>query len=192
MRHLTVEQEVNLRKAVLDQPLTQRTNAQIAEQIGCSARTVTNYKKEIASTLQTSAEQNRIKSQLRSGEVIAKDLLDTGGLSSQGVPSARSILESFPDAQILSPDEAMRLLSILAQEAAPAVQVSALKLLDDLQARHRPPASLGPPPPMTDSQKVSRLARLMDAVGPRISRLAAEEAFPLEPSDAEASVSSAP
>lgn len=62
-------------------------------------------------------------------------------------------------------EEMLRVLSEMATMGPPQYRVQAVKLLDDLQAIHRPVESFGPPPPLTPEDRISRLAVLMEVCG---------------------------
>ncbi len=62
-------------------------------------------------------------------------------------------------------EEMLRVLSEMATAGPPQYRVQAVKLLDELQAIHRPVESFGPPPPLTDEDRISRLSVLMEVCG---------------------------
>lgn len=62
-------------------------------------------------------------------------------------------------------EEMLRVLSEMATAGPPQYRVQAVKLLDELQAIHRPVESFGPPPPLTEEDRISRLAVLMEVCG---------------------------
>lgn len=70
----------------------------------------------------------------------------------------------------MPPDERRRILAKLARmTATPAASVvQAVKTLEEIDTANRPQESFAPPPPLTDEQAASRLAQLMDVVGPAI------------------------
>jgi len=62
-------------------------------------------------------------------------------------------------------EEMLRVLSEMATMGPPQYRVQAVKLLDELQAIHRPVESFGPPPPLTPEERTSRLTVLMEVCG---------------------------
>jgi hypothetical protein len=61
----------------------------------------------------------------------------------------------------------LKLLAKIAQDQniPPSQLISAIKTLDDLEQRNRPPETYGPPAPLTEEEVVQRLTRLMKAQG---------------------------
>ena len=65
----------------------------------------------------------------------------------------------------LSIEQMLNVLSEMATAGPPQYRVQAVKLLDELQAIHRPVESFGPPPPLTEEERVDRLSVLMEVCG---------------------------
>lgn len=65
----------------------------------------------------------------------------------------------------LSIEQMLSVLSEMATAGPPQYRVQAVKLLDELQAIHRPVESFGPPPPLTEEERVDRLSVLMEVCG---------------------------
>lgn len=66
----------------------------------------------------------------------------------------------------------LELLKDLAYNAPDAVKHAAIKTLEEIT--NRLGEGVGPPAPMTDEERIERLVRLMNAVGPEITRQAYE------------------
>ena len=70
----------------------------------------------------------------------------------------------------LSITEMLSFLSDVARSGPPQYKIAAIKLLDELNAIHRPAESFGPPEPLTPAEGVARLKRLLLAVGPLLTQ----------------------
>lgn len=105
-----------------------------------------------------------------------------------------SILEKASSGNIIGAEESMRILSIiLADPNIPShYRVQASKHLNDLRTQHAPKDALGPPPPMTDAERLERITALMDCVGESICRRAMETLWSSQPSSGSVEASSSP
>jgi hypothetical protein len=155
------------------QAFTGLSNRQIADLYGCSYRTVTNRKQEIAK----SAAGDHLQS--------TGGLRDTAAVNSDPLPSnredrsqLRSLLDAYPDTETLSTDEMMRALTIISATGPPNVKVQALKLLNDIKSQHRPEENKGPGPPSTWEEMVDRLTVLVECGGLEATREAIGRVWP--------------
>lgn len=76
-----------------------------------------------------------------------------------------------------SMDKATRVktLSQIAALATDSVRISAIKALEDIERGEG--STVGPSPPLTSEEAVSRLARLMFAIGPELTEIARQRAL---------------
>jgi hypothetical protein len=72
---------------------------------------------------------------------------------------------SETDGSLLSINEMLAFLSDVARTGPPQYKISAIKLLDELNAIHRPAESFGPPAPLDLNEACLRLSRLFLACG---------------------------
>jgi len=75
---------------------------------------------------------------------------------------------TLPDGPI-SIDAMLRVLSEMALAGPPQYRVQAVKLLDELQAAHRPVETFGPPAPLTEEDRITRLTVLMEVCGRKVA-----------------------
>lgn len=163
------EKKARLIEAIRTRRESGTTIRQIAEAVPCSINTVMKYQRQL----------------VKSGEIPPPAHVKHKHVSEivdpdPGLPDMDDLLERAKSTRILTPDEEMRLLSAIMTDSrvAPQYQVQASRQLAALRQTYAPKESLGPPPPLTEAEQISRLGALMDAVGPDISGKALSHAFP--------------
>lgn len=176
MAELPQVKQDKLRKLLLAQQATGVTDEAIAREVGVSKRTVSNWKAKVASELEADA-----------GAKVTRATLNERISRAQAVDwntpdvDARSILAAYPDAEQLTSEEVLRLFSILALHGPDSGKVAAGRAYMDAQRLYQTQENLGPKEPLTEEDKVARLSRLMEGVGPHITRLAVERTWPDTP-----------
>lgn len=176
------------------------TDRQIANRMGMGFRTVGSYKKLFCQ--QHPDLEARIKGAVTDGveytTLTALAALSPEKLAEEAVAALRDhaapgfktahreeetrqlhdAIRAAKPGETLSVDGMLGILSSLAQTAPAQYKVQAIKLLDELQATHRPAATFGPPRPITEEERVARLSRLMTAVGPDTTLSALRNLWP--------------
>lgn len=113
-------------------------------------------------------------------KLIKKGLLPK--ISEHTPPSLRLPNTSLEDLKraleseiVMSREDWLKILSHIARTGAPVTKIQAIKALEDLtrSSQHR----IGPPPPLSPDDKISRLARLIAACGKEIHDAAYKKAF---------------
>ena len=85
-------------------------------------------------------------------------------------------LEAINALPILSADQRKKLLSAIAMRPGGGLaQASAISKLDEIDKGAS--SQIGPPPPLTEDQRIERLSRLMRAVGQQTAKKSMEVAF---------------
>lgn len=162
------EKKARLIEAIRTRPDTGITIRQIAEAIPCSVNTVMKYQRTM----------------VNSGEIPAPAGMQSKHVAEltvePGAPDLDDLLSRAKETRILTPEEEMRLLSAIITDSrvAPQYQVQASRQLASLRQLYAPKESLGPPPPMTEEEQITRLGALLDAVGPDIAGKALTQSFP--------------
>jgi len=156
----------------------QRTQAEIAAELGVNIQSV----REVVSRLR---KRGRIPGSDRQTTNAASPAAGTrrpvtGGPTTSPLDLEEAIrraeLGDFSGISVLDAEQRRRGLSYLAQTAPPAVQVQAHKALEDMERSQG--SVVGPPPPTTDPETITRLAILLDAAGAELAFAAMKEAFP--------------
>ena len=80
--------------------------------------------------------------------------------------------------EILTTKELLATVSALAEHGAPNIQLSAIKLLDELKRAYAPEEERGPGRPRSYEQRVERLKVILDAVGEKATRAALSAIYP--------------
>lgn len=91
-------------------------------------------------------------------------------------------LKDLLEEPLLSPLDRLKILSKLIRTGAPPIKIAAIKAMEELTRTSE--GRIGPPAPMTDDAKISRLARLLLAIPQEISAQAWETAYGYPPSTA--------
>lgn len=168
-----------LHKLCIEKAARGYTNQQIAKLAGCSARTVADELKRLEHDPHSGPRVKGPKAladlptgltdaSLREATQRAANEADDG--QQFDAVESQFLFERYLRADILSPEQSMKILSGLSgdPEIAAPVRVNAARLLDDMRQRHQTREQLGPPNPLTPEDRAARLANLIDACGPEI------------------------
>lgn len=177
---LTPQQYEQLDELLRQKPATGMPDWEIAQKVGCTAATVRNRRKALAAQMKKGRKRESIRQAITAGQVVAADLLETGGEGSDRKDAgAHDILAAFPDARVLTPEESMKLVSILLQNNPPPSAVPGLvNALSNLRDRYAPPDEVGPPPPSTPKEQLDWLVVILDAAGPGLVAKAIDRLWP--------------
>ena len=198
--------------AILNRPMTGRPVGHIATDFQTSRQTVLSYTRTVMLMgVDVSVQRDSVEIEAIANDFIARigapgtrvEGGEAGGLKATGLTNIKGSGIPNPTAPVtahfklperaditddLPPDERRAILARMAQGAGgtvPRDKLGAIQLLEKLEESSKPADHFGPPPPLNDSERVMRLARLMEAVGPAITSLAMTEAFPPKESRAE-------
>lgn len=168
------------------------TYAQIATRMGINESTVIKYAKSFGqadpdlaarlryrgSRLEQIPEAMKIVRRISESENPPEGFKPTRDLAQleRDDPAYKFLREGKLDS--MSPDEMMAELSKLAKSAPPQYRVAAIQALDRLMATYKPAETFGPPAPLSEPDRVSRLTRLLDCVGIPTLLLALESLWP--------------
>jgi len=176
---LNPKQNARLEELLKDQPLTGKSNAAIAAEIPCGERTVNSRKQKLAAKMARASKNLATRKSHRVSDIIQRDLIQTqgGGSVKAEQQDAEAIIAAYADLPLITPEDAMKIMSGLLADPGvnPQVRVAASKELENLRRAHAPAESLGPSAPLTPRDQETRLARLMDAVGPQITQEALKQ-----------------
>lgn len=114
---------------------------------------------------------------IRDKTAYASELRDLTPDPPPGTPTfweAKDVVEVV-NSPVMSESDRLRRLSEMARNGADAISIAAIKALEDL-GRSRG-TTVGPGPPLTVDDQITRLSRLMLAVGPEVAARASEAAF---------------
>lgn len=158
---LSSEQVAQLAHLIKQQPLTDLSDETISIMVGCSRQTVIRH-----------------KASLRAAQNIPEEP-EPSSASPEG--SAIDLLAQYADIKTLTPEQTMKLLTVLATTSPnTASQINALTTLERLRESLTKPEDRGPPEPYSVEERVDRLAAIMDSQGLQITRLAIEKNWPDE------------
>jgi hypothetical protein len=164
-KDLTPAQLERMDAFIEQQPVTGLTDQAIADIIGCHRVTVARRKTLLAARDSTPELAPRPRPPRRQPP-------ETEPLS------ARALLDRYKDLVALTPDEQMKLCSIIAATSLnDNAKVAALNALGKFQQMYAPPDRVGPGAPLDDDERVARVADILDAVGITIARRAISRAF---------------
>jgi hypothetical protein len=148
-RVLAPAEEEKIRECILEQAATGAlTDKQIARRCRCSVRTVIRRRRDLEEELKgdlgmkTDPDVEReVEARHRHvGKRISQYLLRAQGRGNDGEPGPAllTLLDAYPEIQVLSDWDKERLLSILAHKSTPTVAIQAVRALEDLQRYRRP------------------------------------------------------
>jgi len=161
------------------------TDKQIARRCRCSVRTLIRRRRELEEELKGDlglktdpGVEREVEARHRhAGKRISQYLLRAQGRGDgEPGPELLTLLDAYPEIQVLTDQDKERLLSILAHKSTPTVAVQAVRALEELH-RYRKPKESGLKPPVTDEEVVERLAIMLDCAGPELARKVWERAF---------------
>lgn len=92
------------------------------------------------------------------------------------------VLQDLLNEPIVSPLDRLKILSKLIRTGAPPIKISAIKAIEELTRTSE--GRIGPGPPLTDDDKITRLARLLLAIPQTLSAQAWETAYGYPPTTA--------
>lgn len=147
------------------------TNAQIARDHGVSVSSVEKRKKLLAKAQVMQEAQDICRNDERGTKKRPKGTRGNASPFLDALQRAASekdaedFFQTYAEHRILSPEESMRLMSGMACDPniPPQVRTSADAQLDKLRIRHAPKETLGPGPPLTLHDKLSRLKAILEA-----------------------------
>jgi hypothetical protein len=186
-RVLSPEEEKKIRECLIQQATSGGlTDRQIAQKCRCSVRTLIRRRRQLEDELKdefgissdSDVERDLEARHRHIGKRISQYLLRAqklGGDDGPG-PSLLTLLDAYPEIQILTDQNKERLLSILAHKSTPTVAVQAIRALDELHRYRKPPNEHRLKPPLTEEEAVERLAMLLDVSGREIATAAIERA----------------
>ena len=162
-----------LKQQALDKlaKLVYTSNAQIARDQAVSVSSVEKRKKLLAkANVMQEAEdicrndQRGTKKRPKGTRGNASPFLDSLQRAASS-EDAEAFFQAYAEHKILTPEESMRLMSGLACDPRipPQARTQADKQLDALRTKHAPRESLGPGPPLTLKDKLSRLKAILEA-----------------------------
>lgn len=184
-RVLTRAEEEKIRECLLQQAANGGlTDRQIARRCRCSVRTLIRRRRELEEELKGDlgmktdpGVEREVEARHRHvGKRISQYLLRAQGRGDgEPGPGLLTLLDAYPEIQVLTDEDKERLLSILAHKSTPTVAVQAVRALEELH-RYRKPKETMLKPPVTDQEAVERIAVLLDCLGPELAREAYERA----------------
>jgi hypothetical protein len=181
-KRLTKEERVALYDLLVTRHHTSMTDQEIADRIGTSRLTVAKYKlafarenPDLAPILLGKLPPTPAQAAQAAAEL--EDPLAKAAALMAAPPGAGVTLHADGSSGMSVPALLTSLTDLVASGPM-ALRVPAIKLLDDLQARYRPTEHLGPPPPLTDADRVVRLARLIDCCSDAVVTAALTRAKP--------------
>lgn len=181
-KRLTKEDRIALFDLLVTRHHTSMTDQEIADRIGTSRLTVAKYKLAFA-------RENPDLAPILLGKKppTPAQAAQAAAEAEDPLAKAAALLATSPGAGVelrvdgssgMSVPALLTALTDLIASGPLALRVPAIKLLDDLQARYRPTEHLGPPPPLTDADRVARLARLIDCCSDSVVTAALAKAKP--------------
>lgn len=169
---LTADETERLEQLLGQQAVTGLTDEAIAEIIGTTRQTVSRHRRKMAQRLLAEKEPPAVPDAPKptAKQVLAGQLPPNTDLADEFVGSGE---------ETLTPEGSLRLLSLLARTSLnPNAQVAAVRAVEALRAQIEAPARTGPPDPLTDEDRINRLAIILEAVGPELARKAVDRVWP--------------
>ena len=140
--------------------------AELADRFNVTHATVYTYRKRLAM-------KDLIQLQVRRPDDGSADF---GPTIAELKRDPEALIRAISDEPILGPIDRLKILSRLVRTASPIIKISAIKAIEDLSRSTE--GRVGPPPPLTEEDRVARLARLMLAIGETTVRAALAITFP--------------
>lgn len=174
-KRLTTKDRQALYDLLITRHRTGLTDEDIAHRMGVSRATIAKYKVAFLK------QQPELAPILLGKRLAAADVAEITQ-SSDPLAVAQALTQAAtqaPPALIqagegLTIPQMLTVLADLAQNGGQPYRVQAIKALADLQAAYKPEAHLGPPPPLTDEERVVRLSRILDCCTPKVIAAALE------------------
>jgi len=180
-KRLTKDERIKLFDLLTSRHRTSMTDQDIADRLNISRATIAKYKTMFA-------RENPELAPILTGRIppTAAQVADIVASTPDPVAAAAAAFAAPTAGVQLRADGSSGMtiqalltsLTDLVASGHPSLRVPAIKLLTELQERYRPSEHLGPPAPLSDADKIVRLARLIDCCSDSVVTAAIARAKP--------------